>query len=126
MKKLFIITIILLFFINLSQAQTPKDENRGAVQLTGLMIDGGLNLVSDDFKRPALVIKAEQWTKLHYPKYTLTDKDAIYIETNKYNLLLEFKDGVYRYTFTDDSKMRMKKEQKIIDDLSEYLKRKGV
>jgi hypothetical protein len=129
MKKLLFIILTFLFITNLIQGSDinktkVSHEYKGVVKLSGTDVGGGKILVDNAFKLHTLYKKAKQWADEHYETGTamLVNKTDFTVITDEYRLQLKFKDGVFEFIFTDEGKTDEKKEQKIIDNLTEYVK----
>ena len=139
MKKLFTIMFFLsLMTISLIQAQgiiTLKDKvYAGAMYIDGTIANGKLTQVDKNFKQSMLFQKAGAWTKAHFNfggnfiKYTENKSIEIHSEFNgdiDFTLLLEFKDGVFKYSYPDTncSQEMIKNYLKpTIESLAKYLK----
>jgi hypothetical protein len=143
MKNLFTI-MFLLFLVTVSvtqaQVKTPVEKVfTGSVYIDGTVVSDKLTLVDNKFKRGMLYDKARTWVRTNYT----FGGDAIMYEDGKsikivsefdrdkdnidYTLFLEFKDGKFNYTYTDNtncSKAVIDKYVKpTIEDLAKYLKR---
>ncbi len=132
MKRLLFIVFAFLFVINFTQGSDVKKtvtthEYKGVVNLDGILMEKGRTVVDKAYKQNALFKKAKQWADEHYEGGTamLVNKTDFTVIADDYQLTLKFKDGVFEFIFTDDGKIDEKKEQKIIDHLTEYIKVKN-
>jgi hypothetical protein len=124
--------------VNLTQAQikTPVDKVYiGEFTIDGTIVNDKLTLVDNKFKKGMLYEKTKGWVKTNF---TFGGDYIIYnegksIEINSefateivYKLLVEFKDGKFKYTYTDNTNCSdavIKKYLKpTVEDLAKYLK----
>jgi hypothetical protein len=107
-------------------------EYKGTVMIDGVKVTNTLTLVDNAFKQHQMYLKTKQWVEENYDKAVSTSMgdnsitiNAQFTMTIGYILLLEFKDGVFKYTFTDNGKGSIdiqKNEQRLIEDLTKYIK----
>lgn len=129
MKKLIFVVLVLLFAVNFSQAQKSPitHEYKGVVKLSGTLAPNGLNLVDNAYKQHMLYKKTKEWLNSEYGKtaqFKSKDDSVITYFDKDFILVLNFKDGVFMFTFTDKGNMTDKQEQAIIDRLVSWIKTK--
>lgn len=140
MKKLFTIMFFLsLVTVSLTQAQikTPVEKVfKGSEYIDGTVVNDKLTLVDQKFKQGQLYEKTKAWVKTNYTfggdiiEYNEGKSITILSEFPNdidYKLVLEFKDGSFNYTYTDNTNCSQavitKYVKPSIEDLAKYLKR---
>jgi hypothetical protein len=127
MKKMLLLmsTILIATTIQAYKSIEGPPYKGIAVIDSGVIVDGGKILIDNAYKQHVLLKKAEQWLLKNYDKNViLIAENTITVNTKDYRLLLEFKDGVFEYCFTNkikDEKKLMTIGQQIIDNLSQYV-----
>lgn len=139
MTKLFTIMFFLsLVTVSLIQAQikTPVEKTfTGEITIDGTIVNNKLTLVDSKFEKGHLYEKTRAWVKINYTfggDYIMYDEGKS-IEINSefpnevvYKLLLEFKDGKFKYTYTDNTNCSETVIEKYlkptVKDLAKYLK----
>jgi len=140
MKKLFTIMFFLsLVTISLVQAQikTPIGKTyTGAEYIDGTIVNGKATMVDKNFKQGILFERARAWVKTNY---TFGGDVIEYVEGKTiiilsefpndidYKLVLEFKNGSFSYTYSDNTNCSQavitKYVKPSLEDLAKYLKR---
>jgi hypothetical protein len=121
------ITYLIFLLAGLTNGQTYQRQYSGAVKISGTIINGGVNLVDNKYKQHQLFKRSIEWLRSEFGsevKFTMSSDTLITYEDTDYKLELYFKDGVYKFVFSDDGKYSQTKQQELIDRLTTWIKTK--
>jgi hypothetical protein len=125
MKKIIMLTYLIFLLAGLTQGQTYQRQYSGAVKISGTIVSGSLNMVDSKYKQHMLFKRSIEWLKSEFGndvKFTTSSDTLITYENTDYKLELYFKDGVYKFIFSDDGKYSQTKQQEIVDRLTTWIK----
>ena len=84
-------------------------------------------MVDNKYKQYMLFKRSIEWLRSEFGsevKFVVSSDTLITYENKDYKLELYFKDGVYKFVFSDDGKYPQNKQQELVDRLTLWIKTK--